>query len=274
MTDRKPGAPGQYKAVITASERAKMQNGQAFTIHLERDDQPITEGTPYSKAAVLPDELAAILCPDTVDPTPADALSALLINGGVYIGDLNILGDGGVPLNSVVWVTPDTINVPHSNWGFVETWQAQTGSEIQRYTGIDKVTYVRTRFGDGNSVDWHGGWQRTDSLGKLKLLWSNSNPTSSFPAQTVPLTLSGYDYVGVASTWDIDNPHRTLPFHIATVGGSYDGGYLGGKHVKDSTFVGRSMDVSVTGVTFAGGYKDSSSSDRSCIPFAIFGLTK
>lgn len=77
MRDRVPGAPGQYKAVITAAELLKLQSGEQFTITLIRDDQPITEGTPYSKAAVLPDELARQICPGIEDPTPADALRQL-----------------------------------------------------------------------------------------------------------------------------------------------------------------------------------------------------
>lgn len=77
MTDRVPGAPGQYKAVITAAELQKLQSGETFTITLTRDDQPVVQGTPYSKAAVLPDALANLLCPGISDPTPADALSAL-----------------------------------------------------------------------------------------------------------------------------------------------------------------------------------------------------
>lgn len=77
MTDRVPGAPGQYKAVVTSQELQKLQAGEAFTITMTRDDQPITEGTPYSKAAVLPDVLAEKLCPGMEDPTPADAFSAL-----------------------------------------------------------------------------------------------------------------------------------------------------------------------------------------------------
>ena len=34
-------------------------------------------GTPYSKSAVLPDDLAAEVCPDVDNPTPADALRTL-----------------------------------------------------------------------------------------------------------------------------------------------------------------------------------------------------
>lgn len=82
MTDRVPGAPGQYRATVTAEEFLKLQNGEAFTITMTRDDHPITEGTPYSKAAVLPDTLAAKICPSVTDPKPADALAALLPRNG------------------------------------------------------------------------------------------------------------------------------------------------------------------------------------------------
>ena len=54
-----------------------MQRGEPFAITLTRDDAPVVEGTPYSKAAVLPDELAQKLCPDVIDPAPKDALAAL-----------------------------------------------------------------------------------------------------------------------------------------------------------------------------------------------------
>lgn len=78
MTDREPGKPGQYRALITAAELEKLQAGEGFTITLTRDDQPIKAGTPYNKEAVLPDELAALICPDVDDPSPADAFRGLL----------------------------------------------------------------------------------------------------------------------------------------------------------------------------------------------------
>ena len=83
MKDRVPGAPGQYQAVISAEELRKMQAGEPFSITMTRDDKPVVEGTPYSKAAVLPDELAELICPDTEDPSPADAFAGLYeqING-------------------------------------------------------------------------------------------------------------------------------------------------------------------------------------------------
>jgi hypothetical protein len=77
MTDRIPGAPGRYSASLPNGELVKMQNGEPFAITLTRDDDPIVEGTPYSKASVLPDELAAALCPGLEDPDPKDAFAAL-----------------------------------------------------------------------------------------------------------------------------------------------------------------------------------------------------
>jgi len=77
MTDRVPGAPGRYQAVITADQQEKLLSGEAFAITLTRDDQPIVEGTPYSKATVLPDAVAAQICPYKSDPTPADAFLGL-----------------------------------------------------------------------------------------------------------------------------------------------------------------------------------------------------
>lgn len=80
MTDRVPGAPNQNKMTITPEEFAKLQKGLPAVVTITRDDKPITQGTPYSKEAVLPDLLAKDLCPGVPDPTPADAFSSLAKN--------------------------------------------------------------------------------------------------------------------------------------------------------------------------------------------------
>ena len=91
MTDRVPGAPGQYKLTVSAAEAQKILTGETVTVTLIRDDQPQVPGTPYNKASVLPDDLAAIICPDAADPTPADALRGLLPKrGGIMTGDINM----------------------------------------------------------------------------------------------------------------------------------------------------------------------------------------
>ena len=77
MTDRQPGAPGQYILTIDASVAQNILIGQPVAVTLVRDDQPLVEGTPYNKASVLPDDLAAQICPSVLDPTPADALDGL-----------------------------------------------------------------------------------------------------------------------------------------------------------------------------------------------------
>ena len=122
MQDRMPGAPGQYKAILTADELKKMQAGEQFTITMIRDDRPIVKGTPYSKAAVLPDELAKKLCPDIQDPTPADAFAALVpLNGtGAMTGDLPM---GGFRVTGVgaPEADGDAVNLGYANENFAPT---------------------------------------------------------------------------------------------------------------------------------------------------------
>ncbi len=97
MKDRVPGAPGQYTASVTAGEFAKLQSGNPFSITLARNDQPLVEGTPYSKASVLPDEVAAALCPGVEDPTPADAFKALVCRTKAKAGFIYPLASETVP---------------------------------------------------------------------------------------------------------------------------------------------------------------------------------
>lgn len=95
MTDRVPGAPGQYIMTVDASVAQNLLIGEPVTVTLKRDDQPRVVGTPYNKASVLPDELAAIICPGVSDPTPADALRHLLPKGGgIMTGAINMGGNG------------------------------------------------------------------------------------------------------------------------------------------------------------------------------------
>lgn len=107
MKDRIPGKPGQYKATVAAAETQRILTGEEFTITLKRDDQPVVPGTPYSKAAVLPDTLAKKLCPNNADPTPADAFMALNqsvenIGSKSATGSMITLSDSGdAPLHAL-----------------------------------------------------------------------------------------------------------------------------------------------------------------------------
>lgn len=77
MKDRKANSPGQYMGYVPADMLEAIQNGETFDIILERNDDPVEEGTPYNKASVLPDDVAEAICPGIDDPTPADAFRQL-----------------------------------------------------------------------------------------------------------------------------------------------------------------------------------------------------
>lgn len=155
MKDRVPGAPGQYKALVTETELQKMHAGEQFTITMTRDDQPIVEGTPYSKAAVLPDALAQLLCPDKEDPTPADALAALLpLSGGTMTGPVNMGGNGINNANNVYCTALNNAKIERfhadADTKFFARWKADTGVYLflTYMEGVDPCAYVvSTKFG-------------------------------------------------------------------------------------------------------------------------------
>lgn len=69
MVDRKP----TYKNRIALT----FEDGTKVRATWEYADSPLVEGTPLSKATLMPDNLAALICPDAVDPTPADGMDGL-----------------------------------------------------------------------------------------------------------------------------------------------------------------------------------------------------
>lgn len=128
MTDRIPGAPGQYTMTVSADEAQKLLTGEAVTVTLVRNDQPLVEGTPYNKASVLPDDLATILCPNVADPTPADALRGLLPkSGGDMTGKINMNGQ-----------TIEGIGEPSADS------EAATLKTVKSYAGGGKLLWTNT----------------------------------------------------------------------------------------------------------------------------------
>lgn len=120
MTDRIPGAPGQYTMTVDASEAQNLLIGEAVTVTLVRNDQPIVEGTPYNKASVLPDDLAAKVCPDITDPTPADALKGMTAKTQEHIltasGWTASSTEGFVQTVSVAGLTDEKKAKAYPNW--------------------------------------------------------------------------------------------------------------------------------------------------------------
>lgn len=108
MQDRQPGAPGQYILKISVEEVQKLLNSEDCVVVLTRDDQPVVEGTPLNKATFLPDELAAKICPDIEDPTPADALQNVFNKAK----DAVIMTTATATLSASGWVNnSQTVNV-------------------------------------------------------------------------------------------------------------------------------------------------------------------
>lgn len=114
MTDRQPGAPGQYKFTVDPSVAQNILIGETVPVTIVRDDQPVVEGTPYNKAAVLPDELAQRVCPQVPDPTPADAYRGLLGNAaqiilpsGSWTNNMQRVAVSGVTETNNIFPAPD-----------------------------------------------------------------------------------------------------------------------------------------------------------------------
>lgn len=138
MTDRVPSKPGQYSAVIDPDTAANVSTGAPFTITLTRDDQPVTEGTPYNKASVLPDELANILCPGVSDPTPAQAVQQFAIRA----------------------LTGITIELPSSGWTGEEAPYSQT-------VAVEGMTSDRTFSAPTSGDNSQGVLAVSEALGLL-----------------------------------------------------------------------------------------------------------
>lgn len=105
----------------------------------------------------------------------------------------------------------------------------------------------------------------------LTKLWKNASPTSVFNGQTVPLSLSDYDYVDI--TYRAQNDKASEFTTRIPVGGSADGGGMG------SVSVYRPTSVATNGITFGQGrcyssYNSSSvaQSGNYGIPVAIYGI--
>ena len=180
MQDRQPGKPGQYKATLTAAEFQKMQLGQQFTITMIRDDQPIVEGTPYSKAAVLPDSLAQIVCPNIANPTPADAFSAHVTNPYPHKGAIP-----GVTVYYSSEKSADDLDVPLA----LIPVGANSNAGLHRALGSTSFAYVLTFF-----------FSKMDATANRVQIGFAYNATNTAMAMRRCLNGSWTEWVSVAGT--------------------------------------------------------------------------
>ena len=146
MTDRQPGAPGQYILTVEASEAQNLLIGAPVTVTLKRDDQPVVEGTPYNKASVLPDELALQLCPAVTDPTPADALNGLRKKKSSYVLYSGAWAESGGKYTQTVLNS----EVKGDDAESVRCWPVYTGNKADDEAIMDAcaaVTYAKSNAG-------------------------------------------------------------------------------------------------------------------------------
>ena len=113
------------------------------------------------------------------------------------------------------------------------------------------------------------------------ILWTNSNPDSSFTAQTIQLNLSQYDYIEIiyyteveAGSWQYEMTTGKLP--IINGKNALLGGYVMITTANQAPqFFGRQAIIRTTGIEFATGknYNGSSFSDRNAsgVPLYIKG---
>lgn len=107
--------------------------------------------------------------------------------------------------------------------------------------------------------------------GAISLLWTNPNPTATFAAQTVTVDLSGYTAVLIKTL--NDRTSNTPQYHTELV-------FVGDSSVCYSSNANttayqykRQADVTTSGVTFGGGFRNTSAGSGYAIPQNIYGVT-
>jgi len=139
---------------------------------------------------------------------------------------------------------------------------------VQQYSASNPPPYPVT------SVNGQTGAVTISGAGLTKdLLWTNASPNASFPAQTIPLDLSGYPCILIETGYSTDA--STCDIFVVPTGRSYN--YIVGVSSR-GIFVNRPIVITNTGVQFLAGNEMTtfdgtwSSDNLSAIPYRIYGL--
>ena len=106
--------------------------------------------------------------------------------------------------------------------------------------------------------------------GTWTTLWTNSDPTSNFAAQTVSVDLSSYTWVAIVATTTTNGTDEAA--HLVRVGSSV---LLSVANLASTQyFYKREATTSSSGITFTTGYRNTNgtSGTQYCIPLAIYGV--
>ena len=163
--------------------------------------------------------------------------------------------DGNAEFAGEVYVGGCTLNHDNTPQPVV---RYNTSSGKQEYYDKANSTWAQVPGGGGG-----GSWTS---------LWTNSSPSASFAAQTIPLDLSGYSVIAIAckqqdsTAIDMAIPclgfvGNTLQCCIPNIGST-------------QYFYKRTATIASTGVTFSTGYRNTNSTTGTnyCIPVAIYGV--
>lgn len=150
--------------------------------------------------------------------------------------------------------------------GSIEIYKGASDGWIEFHGRTASVGNYRMFF---NSSDVPSGkW-----LGKCDLLWSNTNPTTSFAAQTVAVDLSGYDFVMVIA---YESTSADVEMSATIRNGV---GVKGRLFLMANSRQFRAIEISSTGVTFGVGRSGAVGSNAvedntAAVPVYIYGISK
>ena len=122
-----------------------------------------------------------------------------------------------------------------------------------------------------HALTGNGGTTPTEDLEPV-LLWTNSNPTARFDAQTISLDLT--DYAGVIIEFYAEDDKQTLAARsYLKKDDIINGSNFGTGHTDvTSTAAGRNYTINNDGVTFSSGYFSNSATTEVLIPYKIYGV--
>lgn len=132
-----------------------------------------------------------------------------------------------------------------------------TSNSHQEYYDKVNSTWAQVPGGGGGGSSW-------------TLLWTNSNPSSNFDAQTVPLDLSNWQVLAIKVKFNTNSPFMQLCFVMTG-----DGVLLFADNLGSTQYTSRrSATTSSTGIVFGTGYRNTTGTTGTsyCIPVAIYGV--
>jgi hypothetical protein len=187
---------------VSFADLANLQAGNPFYITLTRDDDPEEVGTPYSKAAVLPDSLASVICPGVVNPAPADAFSGLndKIESVSAVVDVKLVEDVDEITSPGYYSVP--INVD-GYFGYYVFHAVGRGQNIHLTGSVDGFILHKSKV--------NGVWQEWE--------WQNPPMMPAAEYRTIERHEGKPIYTKVVSLGTLpDTSSKTIPHNITNLG--------------------------------------------------------